>query len=527
MNTLKKLILIAAFLGAFQLHSQNSLLHGYLGCDNGFILYNTIQCADSGYLHFGQKIVRTDKNHSIKWGFQFNRAPLCQAAVELPNGDFVIVGSVSVGLTVDAFMCRIDSVGNLIWAKTLGDSIHYDSFYDVIALDDGGFMVAGLLCPQLISKTDVYIIRFDSMANIIWSRAVGEADFDGFPTIRKTPDNNFLVSGSTGNSSGNIIYFVKFDISGDTLFSKTYLNSKKTYIHDFIFTSTGQIAAIGTSKAFAPGGLLDLVLIITDTVGNPLVVKSFGDSLVEEGLAIIETNDGNLLLAGSMENYGYECSQSLDGDNCYNSLLIKTDMNGDTIWTRQHGDDYMQNIHTLFEESHSYFMTGYQIYMPPANLEVYAYTIQTDKNGYSSCFNHNNRVIVGNHSMPMGSGIGFSALNLQMSNIQLTSNFQYNFYYVNTCEQSNYVGDLTNTVELKLSPNPMSYSTVLSVEGGSLDGYNVSIYDANSRFVKTISVSNSKEIVIERDDMSPGVYFLRIKSTDKQVLKTVKLVVVP
>ncbi len=527
MNILKKLILIAAFLGAFQLHSQNSIIHGYLGCDDGFILYNTTQCADSGYLHIGEKIVRTDKNHSIKWGFKFNRSPLCQASVEFPNGDFVIVGSISVGQTQDAFMCRIDSVGNLIWAKTLGDSIHYDSFYDVIALDDGGFMVAGLLCPQLISKTDAYIIRFDSMANIIWSRAIGEVDFDGFPTIRKTLDSNFLVSGSTGNSSGNIIYFVKFDISGDTLFSKTYLNPNSTHIHDFVCTSNGYIAAIGTSIAFATGGKIDLVLIIMDADCNPLIVKSFGDSLVEEGLAIIETSDGNLLLSGSMVNYGYECSQSLFSDNCYNTLLIKTDFNGDTIWTRQHGDDYMQNLHTVFEESNGYFMTGYQFNMPPANFGVYAYMIQTDKNGYSSCFNHNYRVIVDEHSMPMGSGIGFSALNLQMSNVQLTPNNQFNFYYVNTCEQSNYVDDLANTVELKLSPNPMSYSTVLRAEGVSIDGFNVSIFDSNSRFVKAISASNSKEIVIERDDMSAGVYFLRIESPDRQLLKTLKLVVVP
>jgi hypothetical protein len=90
----------------------------------------------------------------------------------------------------------------------------------------------------------------------------------------------------------------------------------------------------------------DLGLIKTDANGDTLWIKIFGDSSgLEAGSSVQQTNDG-----------GYIVSGSGDGPGAGGIWLLKTDSNGDTVWTK----NYIGNHGTSVKQTADggYIVTG-------------------------------------------------------------------------------------------------------------------------------------------------------------------------
>jgi hypothetical protein len=76
----------------------------------------------------------------------------------------------------------------------------------------------------------------------------------------------------------------------------------------------------------------DIYLIKTDSYGDTLWIRTYGDSFTDVGHSVQQTIDGGYVIAGStdLDNSG------TNADIC----LIKTDSNGDIEWTKNYGGDY-------------------------------------------------------------------------------------------------------------------------------------------------------------------------------------------
>jgi hypothetical protein len=100
-------------------------------------------------------------------------------------------------------------------------------------------------------------------------------------------------------------------------------------------TSDGGYIVTG---ACVPNGMIshpDVLLLKTDSLGYMQWVKSFGIEFFDEGFSVMQTYDGGYIIAGRAL---FITGPNPNSDNQSDIWLIKTDANGDSLWTQTYGD---------------------------------------------------------------------------------------------------------------------------------------------------------------------------------------------
>jgi hypothetical protein len=95
----------------------------------------------------------------------------------------------------------LSAVGELKRARALGsgEETRTDSLDTVVALADGGFVLAGATDAKGAGQKDGWLLRTDSELTILWDTALGEPLDDEFHTLAALPEGGFVVAGSTAS----------------------------------------------------------------------------------------------------------------------------------------------------------------------------------------------------------------------------------------------------------------------------------------------------------------------------------------
>lgn len=119
------------------------------------------------------------------------------------------------------------------------------------------------------------------------------------------------------------VLLIKTDANGDTLWTKTYGDSAYARGHSVQQTSDSGYIITGLKDSFS-GSLWDVYLIKTNANGDSLWTKTYGGLYPEIGYSVQEISGGGYIIAGGIDLY-------LMYGPVY---LIKTDALGDTLWTK-------------------------------------------------------------------------------------------------------------------------------------------------------------------------------------------------
>jgi len=243
-----------------------------------------------------------------------------------------------------------------LWTRTYGGSGNEVAFA-LRHCSDGGYIMAGSTWSQPDSA-DFYVVRTNEIGDTIWTRTYGGSGDEFARDIQQTSDGGYVIVGST-NSFGaacDNIYLVKTDNQGITQWTRNYGGVWYEDAYSVMQTPDNGYIIAGTTSSFG-AGLDDFYLVKTDDQGDTLWTHTYGGVDNEQSRCLLQTSDGGYIVGGyttSFVPYGW------------GMYLVKTDDQGDTLWTHvysapQEEADVLGAYAILQTSDSCYLIAGYAL----------------------------------------------------------------------------------------------------------------------------------------------------------------------
>jgi hypothetical protein len=256
-------------------------------------------------------LVKTDEYGHRLWSRTFDEGfnDYANSAIQTSDGGFVMVGNTRNGnnfvpMDYDVLIVKTDQDGAHIWSKRYGFTLN-DSAWSVQETPDGGLIITG--STQAVGAGGILlVIRTDEYGNLRWSRTFGGEGNAWGRCVMLTSDGGYIVTGGTSRASSDDtdVLLLKLDSSGRQLWMKTYggaMRDAGNYVHE---TSDGGFIVTGTTRSYNDEANEDIYLLKTDANGNRIWSKTYGGLRLEQSMCVHEVEDGQFVLVGHTESFG-------------------------------------------------------------------------------------------------------------------------------------------------------------------------------------------------------------------------------
>jgi hypothetical protein len=174
--------------------------------------------------------------------------------------------------------------------------------------------------------------KVDSLGLTQWYKFYGGPGDSEAHSVQQTTDGGYIMVGTTpGVISMYSIYLIKTDSIGDTLWTKIFVGKNKTNYSDNAYsvrqTFDGGYAIAGD---FNNTDSTDVAYLLkTNANGDSIWSKSFSGLYVAVFYSMQELPDRGFILTGFTAPY--------NGNFKDDGFLVRTDKNGDSLWTKKFG----------------------------------------------------------------------------------------------------------------------------------------------------------------------------------------------
>jgi len=201
----------------------------------------------------------------------------------------------------------------------------------------------------------------------VWTKTYGGDYSDWAYDIQMTSDNNYILAGRYSLSDSCFIYVMKLDPWGDTLWTRKYVRGVYGGADKIRNLSDGGYVLIGSVR-ITPGSDWCRFIMRVDSLGNPLYTNYY--TWLFYGVEVLSEDE--ILFTGG------------DGDG--NLLLYKTDLDGDSLWTRIYQSDelpYMEYYggYSVKKTNDDGFIIGGATWPPEPLMGSMSIMIKTDFQG--------------------------------------------------------------------------------------------------------------------------------------------------
>jgi len=205
------------------------------------------------------------------------------------------------------------------WSKIFGGSNTDEGWY-VERTSDGGYIITGYTFSYGGGQADVWLIKTDANGDKQWDRTFGRDGYSVHQTsdygqsVKQTPDGGYIIVGVTINlwTMNEDVYLIKTYSNGNEQWSRTYGNITDESGYSIVQAPDGGYAIAGYETTRG-SGQFNTLLMKTDSNGNEQWSRLF--PALGQGRSILESTEGGYIIAGS-------------------SSLIKTDYDGNEQWHR-------------------------------------------------------------------------------------------------------------------------------------------------------------------------------------------------
>jgi hypothetical protein len=229
-----------------------------------------IETADGGYLLVGLEhsadlsyrvcAVRTNSVGDTSWTRWIEVEPWttseAYAAVELPNGDYVLAGNAHSSLPPRErpFLAEISASGSVQWVRRLAMT-DVTLVSSVLLCHDGGYLVTGYTEDGM---RDIVVLKTTAQGDSVWrwTHGLGQP-VDRVSDVVETRPGHFVLSGWVMWGNENRAYLAALEGEGQLAWERMYGSSRGNYVMttDLIQTHDGGFALAGTVGTEGASGL--------------------------------------------------------------------------------------------------------------------------------------------------------------------------------------------------------------------------------------------------------------------------------
>ena len=114
--------------------------------------------------------------------------------------------------SIDAWVAKLNSTGNIQWQKCLGEDGFFDIAISIKQTSDNGYVVAGFRARNEAEEVSGILIKLDISGNANWQRCFNERGKNLFYSVRQTNDNGYIVAGTSLNyEESAYLWLLKLD----------------------------------------------------------------------------------------------------------------------------------------------------------------------------------------------------------------------------------------------------------------------------------------------------------------------------
>lgn len=273
-------------------------------------------------------------------------------SVSVFDGIYFLGATTSSGMgSSDLALLNVDLSGDVIWAKTYGDTL-WEGPDCMVGAADGGLVVVGSSTSFNVNQNEeLLFFKTNSTGNIVWEKLFPAIPRMAPATLIRTSDNGYAITGLSVVNGFMHVILIRTTAGGDTLFTCFYGGNIADDLGvGLVQTSDGGFVIVGKTLTNTQGSA-DMMMIKTDPFGNMRWAKSFGLTAWDEAEAITITHDGNYLVCGSTTSLG---------QGSYDILLWKCDTAGNYLWGKTYGGVNSDASYSVHENADgSIVVSGY------------------------------------------------------------------------------------------------------------------------------------------------------------------------
>lgn len=196
----------------------------------------------------------------------------------------------------------------ILFSNTVGAQISFFNYYSdngvdrgegIVQLEDSSYVVTGSSSSFSGGSSQAFLMQIDSLGNFQWSNQYGGAGSESGRRVLYTKDFGFFICGFT-NSFGNggfDNYLAKIDESGLLEWEKAIGGAGWEKVHDAALTRDTGVIMVGESSSNSTN-TKDIYIARTNISGDTLWTRTLGGSGEDYASDILQIDDSTFIVVG-------------------------------------------------------------------------------------------------------------------------------------------------------------------------------------------------------------------------------------
>ena len=256
-------------------------------------------------------ILKTDINGDTLWTRTYGGSEneYCTSIQQTPDMGYIMVGTMNSEYcypkyeineeyepdTSMAWLIKTGPDGDILWTKTYLERSYGNC---VTQTSDGGYIIVGWIFPdEQDIQSDVLLIKTDSSGDTVWTKIIGEEDYDAGFCVRQTADGYVIVGQTKPKGSPYDALLIKTDLSGEVLWIKKFGGERSDACFSVEASHDGFFIT-GTTNGNWWVHTGDMWVFETDSNGNLLWEKIYDIRLSDFAFNGIQTSDDSYVVTG-------------------------------------------------------------------------------------------------------------------------------------------------------------------------------------------------------------------------------------